>query len=476
MKLSMRFAALLLALLVTLSALPALAEPVASEAVEAAVPELEQALPAVPADEAEAIAETEPEGQPAMGLSGDAYYLTTSKESLTLYVGQGLELRAKSGEQVKSFKSSKSSVASVDKYGDVTTKKAGTAKITMTLKNGKKRVLTLTVLAIGTMVCGLDQSEGNTIILKSGNTYEVYGKHEYLLMIVDGWGTSTFTWESSDTSVADLFDVGIDYGTGHCTLGAGNPGTATITCTSSTGKKFRFKVKVLDPNAVRKVRIYQLDFSSGSPEVVFIDGKTGTTYVGMNDILYVAYEPDTAAEPGTWKSSNKKVIAPETDEVDPSIIIFIPKKTGTVKITATSQSGKKATAKLKVKANKVDKINKAPGKSDMQDSDAGVSLWLKSMEFKGDQSMVAEFYVINALGTLKQIEDVDIDIYGTYQGTEYCVASAHFDTIKTSNSKKFAKKIVKLTFTPDQTYHMGWTLMDMNDWYCDRSIGSWSLK
>ena len=250
-----------------------------------------------------------------------------------------------------------------------------------------------------------------------------------------------------------------------------------VTCTSTTGKKFSFKLKVLDPHVVRKVRIYQLDFSSGSPEVVYIDGKTGTTYVGTNDILFMALEPDTAEESSvTWKSSNKKVIAPETVEDDPGTVIFTPKKTGTVTITATSKSGKKATAKLKVKANKVDKINNAPSKYDMEDSDAGVSLWLKSMEFKGDQSMVAEFYVINALGTLKQIEDVDIDIYGTYQGTEYCVASAHFDTIKTNNSKKFAKKIVKLTFTPDQTYHMGWTLMDMNDWYCDRSIGSWSLK
>ena len=77
---------------------------------------------------------------------------------------------------------------------------------------------------------------------------------------------------------------------------------------------------------------------------------------------------------------------------------------------------------------------------------------------------------------VKQLEDVDIAIYGTYQGTEYCVASAHFDTIKTSNSKKYARKTVKLTFTPDQTYHMGWTLMDMTDWYCDRNIGSWTLK
>ena len=475
MKLTMRFAALLLALLVALSALAALAEPVASGAVEAAVPELELELPAVPTDEIEAIAETEPEGQPAMGMSGDAYYLTTSKESLTLSVGRGLELRAKSGEEVKSFKSSKSSVASVDKYGNVTTKKAGTAKITMTLKNGKKRVLTLTLLTVGTMQCKLNQSGSNLITLKSGGTYEVYGNHEYDLFVFDGLSDSDFTWTSSNYGVVDFDDFHKIPNGGICTIDV-DPGTATVTCTSTTGKKFSFKLKVLDPHVVRKVRIYQLDFSSGSPEVVYIDGKTGTTYVGTNDILFMAFEPDTAGELVTWKSSNKKVIAPETVEDDPGTVIFTPKKTGTVKITATSQSGKKATAKLKVKANKVDKISNAPSRLDMEDSDAGVSLWLKSMEFKGDQSMVAEFYVINALGTLKQIEDVDIAIYGTYQGTEYCVASAHFDTIKTSNSKKYARKTVKLTFTPDQTYHMGWTLMDMTDWYCDRNIGSWTLK
>ncbi len=71
------------------------------------------------------------------------------KKSITLKVGQKKKLRVSyaKGDKVRRWKSSKSSVVSVNSRGKLTAKKAGRAKVTVTLKSGRKAVCKVTVKA-----------------------------------------------------------------------------------------------------------------------------------------------------------------------------------------------------------------------------------------------------------------------------------------------------------------------------------------
>ena len=71
---------------------------------------------------------------------------TMSQSNLTLTAGFSKKLSV-SGSTVKSWKSTKKSVATVDKKGKVTAKKAGNTTIVATLKNGKKLTCKVKVAA-----------------------------------------------------------------------------------------------------------------------------------------------------------------------------------------------------------------------------------------------------------------------------------------------------------------------------------------
>lgn len=68
-------------------------------------------------------------------------FVTLKKKTLKLKKGKKATLKIKkktSGDSIKSFRSSKKSVATVTKAGKVTAKKKGTTKITLTMKSGCK--------------------------------------------------------------------------------------------------------------------------------------------------------------------------------------------------------------------------------------------------------------------------------------------------------------------------------------------------
>ena len=76
-------------------------------------------------------------------------YAKLSKKSLKLRVGSSSKLKVSyaKDDSVKKWKSSKTRVATVSKKGTVKAKKVGTAKITVTLKSGKKATCTVRVIA-----------------------------------------------------------------------------------------------------------------------------------------------------------------------------------------------------------------------------------------------------------------------------------------------------------------------------------------
>ena len=156
---------------------------------------------------------------------------TGSNGSVTLPVGKTLQLiptfATSRGWKIKSVSSSKSKYASVNKYGQVTAKKAGTTTITVKTKNGKKA--TLKVQVVNNSSTGGDGDEptgavaptkiilnkSGTVKLKVGKTMQLYTK------LSPSNATTTLTWASSNEKIAYVDQNGKVYGLkkGSCKIG-----------------------------------------------------------------------------------------------------------------------------------------------------------------------------------------------------------------------------------------------------------------
>lgn len=106
-------------------------------------------------------------------------------------------------------------------------------------------------------------------------------------------------------------------------------GTATITVKTSNGKKASVKVKVFAPKPTK---------------VSFEQGKKLKMAVGEKVQLKVVLKPKDAESKLTWKTGDKKVATVTKKGVVKA------KKPGTVKITVTTENGKKATIKITISA------------------------------------------------------------------------------------------------------------------------------
>lgn len=76
-------------------------------------------------------------------------YAKLSKKSFKLRVGSSSKLKVSyaKGDSIKKWKTNKASVATVSKKGVIKAKKTGTAKITVSLKSGKKATCKVRILA-----------------------------------------------------------------------------------------------------------------------------------------------------------------------------------------------------------------------------------------------------------------------------------------------------------------------------------------
>ena len=152
------------------------------------------------------------------------------KKSATKAVNLGDPIQiAVDGQAVKSYKSSDKKVATVTAKGRVATKKAGTAKITITLKS--KKTLTLTVKVV-------DPNAPKSVKITQGKSATLkVGKKLALAATLSPTGSkSALKWSTSNKKVATVSSKGV--------VTAKKKGTAKITVTTDNGKKATIKITV----------------------------------------------------------------------------------------------------------------------------------------------------------------------------------------------------------------------------------------
>jgi len=154
--------------------------------------------------------------------------LLTKNLTRTLKAGKKLKLLL-DGVAAASYKSSKTAVASVSKKGVVTAKLAGTAKITVTLEDGRKLVLKVKVT---------DTLAPKSVKLKQGRIVKLkVGKKLSLTAVLKPVDARTaLTWTSSNPKVATVSRKGV--------VKARKKGRTTVTVTTANGKKASITIKV----------------------------------------------------------------------------------------------------------------------------------------------------------------------------------------------------------------------------------------
>jgi len=154
----------------------------------------------------------------------------------------------------------------------------------------------------------------------------------------------------------------------------------------------------------------------------------------------------------TWKSSKSSVVT-----ISKKSGLAIGMKPGTATITATTKSKKKATIKLIVKRNKIDKIY--GGKPSLSyASYRDYELLLKSVEITKPDTVVCEYYLVfnyprNYKSTYFSRFDATISAYDTYyESTETIVDGSPSGTVRVS-CRGQQVKVFKVTFRGGSVYH-----------------------
>ena len=163
--------------------------------------------------------------------------VTVSASKVTLTIGKSSTIRAsvkgvKSGRQVLAhtkllrYYSSNRNVATVSSTGKIRATGAGSCKIYVVANNGVRTTVKVTVIDGPTKIAFKKSSYS----VKKGKTLKLAGK------LTPSGVTTTYTWNSSDPSVATVSVKGVVKGL--------KKGTVTITVTSSNGKTASTKIKV----------------------------------------------------------------------------------------------------------------------------------------------------------------------------------------------------------------------------------------
>ncbi|HEX3022233.1 MAG TPA: Ig-like domain-containing protein [Lachnospiraceae bacterium] len=223
-----------------------------------------------------------------------AFYTTTAKaDSIEFVILSQYKANVNIGEEfyilaittngdMPSWKSSSSRIASVDTYGKVTAKSAGTAKVTAKIKNGEascKVTVNKTTLTIS----------DTSVSIERGETYQLTASTS---------NHSFVTWKSSKKSVATIDENGNITGV--------KPGESTITAKADgTTKTCNLKVKAPTVKLSNtKVKLYR--------------GQTTKLSATVSSLV-----------PPTWKTNKKSVAT--VDETG----TITAMKHGTAVITAT---------------------------------------------------------------------------------------------------------------------------------------------
>jgi Bacterial surface proteins containing Ig-like domains len=328
--------------------------------------------------------------------------ISLNKSSDATYVGEEFTLKAtitpgNASDRRASWSSSNTEVATVDAYGKVTTKKQGTATITVTTLDGGKEAKCL-VEVKNVEIAGLALSETN-LALKTGETFKLD-----VTFTPENVTFKTVKWESSEENVATVDDKGkvtaIAEGTATITVstldGSVSAGCA-VTVTNveidelelsaeemelKLGASFQLNVNIFPDDATVKT----VKWTSSDPNVATVDDEgnvtaeaigtatitvstlddnvSDTCEVTVSDIeitdlelsvteltlrrnrtvkLDVIISPDDATETLTWSSSNDSIATVDND----GNVLTI--NSGTVVITASTPSGIEASCTITVR-------------------------------------------------------------------------------------------------------------------------------
>lgn len=243
--------------------------------------------------------------------------ITISRSTASVSKGKQLKLNAvltpaKTSNKTVKWRSSNTSIATVNSAGLVTAKKRGTAVITAASvrKPGLYKTCRVTVKVPAARII-ISSKE----YIKKGKTRSLYAT------LTPSDTTDKITWSSSNKKVAQVNTKGKVKGL--------KTGTATITAKTSSGKKDTCKVKIVKKTVkTKKIKI--------SKKAISI--KKGKTL-----ILKVTTSPSYATDTRTFKSSK-----PSVAKVDKNGVVTAIKK-GKAVITVKTSSGKKVTCKVTVK-------------------------------------------------------------------------------------------------------------------------------
>jgi uncharacterized protein YjdB/GH25 family lysozyme M1 (1,4-beta-N-acetylmuramidase) len=203
----------------------------------------------------------------------------------TVYVRKGGTLKITGrypakGDKVKSYKSSKKSVATIDSKGKLKAVKVGTTTVTVTTAKGKTDTIQVKVVKAN--------APARKMILPE--TYEIIaGQTDRLPAKTSPYkSTSTVKWTSSNEKIATVNAAGY--------IKTKKAGTVKITAKTSNGKKATTKVKVVPLVKATAITVTpnQKIMSSSQKTTLKATLVTADPNIPSNDIV-------------EWRSSNEKI-------------------------------------------------------------------------------------------------------------------------------------------------------------------------
>ena len=245
------------------------------------------------------------------------------------------------------WKSSDSSVVTVDANGKIAGLKEGKAIITVTSPNGKTATCVVKVVA--------DQIDVKSITLNPDKNTLDTGETGQIIAVIEPVNATNreLVWSSSDSSVATVDSKGVIKGI--------KSGTVTITAKTKDGKVVgttTITVKVTPTPVPTPKVITSLSFAQDNISI-----KKGNT-LG----LVVEVEPAELSNTKlTWTSSDSSIVKVDENGKITGI------KEGTATITVTSPNGKKATCTVNVTVDtiEVEEITLIPDKTTLEINETG---------------------------------------------------------------------------------------------------------
>ena len=251
---------------------------------------------------------------------GPPLSISLSNSAMSLGKGETVKLSAYVGPQNAkdksvSWRTSKSSVATVDKSGIVTTKNSGTVYITATANGNKKLEKSCKIV--------VKDAPSKIILTKGILTIGVGERYTLGSCVNDGSACSKRTYRTSNSSIVKMTrtDWQGDF------VGV-KPGVAYVTVRSYNGKESTCKVTI-----------------KKAPSKVTISKKAITLKVGQTASLSAAIPSDAGCAKRTFRTSNSSVVKMTKTNWTGS---FKAMKKGTAYVTVRTYNGKESSCKVTV--------------------------------------------------------------------------------------------------------------------------------